>query len=188
MRYAVARQAQPACQLLATMGVYVIVCVRCNSQMIEGTLFCEECGYNLLDQSKRQSSTTQIETQEDGNISVRSGWGTASFDDARQVVVYIRDVSTPLTIEPHDGFTIGRADKEREFVPDLDLNDFGGLEKGVSRRHAAFGRGDGVLTITDLDSANGTYLNGVRIGTQPRVLRDGDEIRLGNLTCYVYFQ
>lgn len=156
--------------------------------MIEGTLFCEECGSNLMNQINPRVSTTQIETQADG-MSVRSGWGTASFDNARQVVIYIRDVSSPVTIVPHDGFTIGRSDADREFIPDLDLAEYGGLEKGVSRKHAAFRRGDDVLSIIDLGSANGTYLNGVRLSTnQPRILRDGDELRFGNLTLYVYFQ
>jgi len=40
--------------------------------------------------------------------------------------------------------------------------------------------------VVDLDSTNGTFLNGMRIMPhQPRILRDGDEIRLGLLKIIV---
>lgn len=49
----------------------------------------------------------------------------------------------------------------------------------VSRRHAQITvGGDGAL-IEDLDSKNGTYVNGARVN-RPRPLSDGDEIRLGS--------
>jgi pSer/pThr/pTyr-binding forkhead associated (FHA) protein len=40
----------------------------------------------------------------------------------------------------------------------------------------------------DLDSTNGTYLNGVWMyPNQPRVLRDGDELMLGSLVLRFKF-
>ena len=49
-------------------------------------------------------------------------------------------------------------------------------------------RRDGALHIVDNDSANGTYLNGQRlVARQPRILRDGDDIRLGHLVVRVTF-
>jgi pSer/pThr/pTyr-binding forkhead associated (FHA) protein len=65
---------------------------------------------------------------------------------------------------------------------------FGAIEKGVSRIHATIERSEDTLTITDLGSSNGTYLNGQRlIANQPRVLRDGDEIKFGKLVTHIYF-
>lgn len=57
-------------------------------------------------------------------------------------------------------------------------------EKGVSRHHARITVQDGVATIEDLRSKNGTYVRGERIAT-PRRLADGDEIRLGSLLLVV---
>ena len=75
---------------------------------------------------------------------------------------------------------LGRADNTSTQKPDLDLTPYGALEKGVSRIHAAICRNDDTLTLVDKGSANGTHLNGQRlVPDQPRVLRDGDEIRLG---------
>jgi ABC transport system ATP-binding/permease protein len=47
----------------------------------------------------------------------------------------------------------------------------------VSRQHARFARGDGALTVVDLDSSNGTFLAGRRL-TRER-LKDGDEVVVG---------
>ncbi|MBI2194773.1 MAG: SpoIIE family protein phosphatase [Planctomycetes bacterium] len=48
----------------------------------------------------------------------------------------------------------------------------------ISRRHAAVTRKGDDFVVADLQSGNGTRVNGVRI-TGPRVLQDGDEIQLG---------
>jgi predicted component of type VI protein secretion system len=49
----------------------------------------------------------------------------------------------------------------------------------VSRRHAAIRIAAGEVTIEDLGSTNGTLVNGENI-TEPRTLRDGDEVRIGS--------
>ncbi len=54
-------------------------------------------------------------------------------------------------------------------------------DDGVSRRHAKVSRQKGgSLTITDLGSTNGTFLNGERVAS--RVLKDGDKIQIGTTT------
>ena len=54
-------------------------------------------------------------------------------------------------------------------------------DRRVSRRHAEI-RWDGkAATLHDLNSANGTFLNGRRV-TAPRTLQDGDEITVAGIT------
>jgi hypothetical protein len=156
--------------------------------MMEGALFCEECGLSLWEDSQGEVPTRKLE--EDSNeFSVKSGWGTATFQERNQVIIHIRDAAEPVTVYPGAEFTIGRHDSASGITPDLDLTAYGALEKGVSRLHAALRRGEDVLSIVDLDSANGTYLNGQRLAAhQPRLLRDGDEIRLGKLVLHIYFK
>lgn len=48
----------------------------------------------------------------------------------------------------------------------------------VSRRHAQIRRGQGEWLLDDLNSANGTYLNGKRV-ERPVRLKHGDQIRMG---------
>ena len=53
----------------------------------------------------------------------------------------------------------------------------------VSRRHARFERIASVVRVHDLESRNGTFVNGERITS--RELGHGDELRLGNLALIV---
>lgn len=166
----------------------MIECPYCQHRMMEGALFCEECGLSLWEDSQTHVSTRKLE---DGNseFSVKSGWGTATFQDRNQVIIHIRDAVEPITINPLGEFLMGRKDSSSGIAPDLDLTPHGALEKGVSRMHAMLRKGEEILSIIDLDSANGTYLNGQRlVAHQPRVLRDGDEIRLGRLVLHIYFK
>ncbi len=56
---------------------------------------------------------------------------------------------------------------------------------GVSRFHARLGRSaDGVLVVSDLNSSNGTFVNGRRIGS-PHALRNGDKVRFGPHSSFV---
>lgn len=49
----------------------------------------------------------------------------------------------------------------------------------MSRRHSELTPDDGLWYLNDLDSSNGTYLNGVRL-TARRPLEPGDQFRIGN--------
>jgi pSer/pThr/pTyr-binding forkhead associated (FHA) protein len=50
----------------------------------------------------------------------------------------------------------------------------------VSRRHSQLIWDGAYCTLEDLNSTNGTYVNGQRL-IQPRVLRSGDEVRVGDM-------
>lgn len=50
----------------------------------------------------------------------------------------------------------------------------------LSRQHVRLTRSDGEYTCTDLDSRNGLFLNGLRVHSV--VLRDGDQLQLGDVT------
>jgi len=56
--------------------------------------------------------------------------------------------------------------------------------RGLSRRHARFFVEAGVLKVEDLESRNGTFVNGVRVqGTIE--LRPGDTVRCADVTCII---
>ncbi len=54
----------------------------------------------------------------------------------------------------------------------------------VSREHAEFSIDDGVVTVADLGSRNGTLVNGKAL-TEPCVLKDGNLVQVGPLTFAV---
>jgi predicted component of type VI protein secretion system len=89
---------------------------------------------------------------------------------------------------PHNSrILVGRADDE-ETANDLmlELSHYGGESNGVSRIHAAIHDQDGMVFITDLNSTNGTRINGLLlVAGQPYRLREGDELQFGNLTLMI---
>lgn len=164
------------------------VCPNCAHDNRVGMLFCEECGQSLLKEAADILPTRQLDTP--GNdLAAKATWGTARFGTEALIVLHIRDASEPLILRPSKRTILGRVDASSPQKPDLDLTPYGALEKGVSRIHAAISRSEDTLTLVDMGSANGTHLNGQRLSPeQPRVLRDGDEIRLGKLVAHVYFK
>jgi pSer/pThr/pTyr-binding forkhead associated (FHA) protein len=96
-----------------------------------------------------------------------------------------RDVELPLTKEVN----IGRLDPASASFPDIDLTSDGGLEKGVSRRHAKITRRGNEVFIEDLGSINGTFLNRKKLTPYlPQAVKSGDELQLGKLILRVSFQ
>ena len=57
----------------------------------------------------------------------------------------------------------------------------------MSRQHFCIGEENGRLMLNDLETTNGTYLNGVRIKT-PQVLKNGDKIFAGLSTITIEFK
>jgi CheY-like chemotaxis protein len=84
--------------------------------------------------------------------------------------------------------TIGRADAQSGFMPEVDLTPFDAFTKGVSRKHAVITVKNERLMISDLGSTNGTRLNNVpcKPGEEYR-LRHGNELMLGTLKLQVSF-
>ena len=58
-------------------------------------------------------------------------------------------------------------------------------DSSVSRRHAEVRFGDDGWFVRDLESTNGTYVNGVRIGAGEQPLRPRDIIQFGKVAVIV---
>jgi pSer/pThr/pTyr-binding forkhead associated (FHA) protein len=58
----------------------------------------------------------------------------------------------------------------------------------VSARHCEFAVEDGWFLVRDLDSGNGTFVNGQRIGATGARLRDGDVVQVGQTAITVVLQ
>jgi FHA domain len=163
-------------------------CPYCGHKNRIGYLFCEECGQNLVADAPATLPTKQLDLSSN-ELAAKATWGTARFGQDASIIIHIRDASDPIVVRPAKRTVLGRLDSSSNQKPDLDLTPYGALEKGVSRIHAVIARSDDTLTLIDMGSANGTHLNGQRLmPDQPRVLRDGDEIRLGKLVAHVYFK
>jgi hypothetical protein len=97
---------------------------------------------------------------------------------------------TTVGIEVKERIVLGRSDPVANFYPDLDLSPYGGQEGGVSRRHATIIQDDGTkaLYIEDMNSTNGTRINGFSLEPRRRYrLRDSDELEFGGVRMVLRF-
>lgn len=86
--------------------------------------------------------------------------------------------------------TLGRSitKKLSEYNAHIDLSKVGALEAGVSRIHAALYVHSNGVSLQDVGSTNGTFLNGYRLETFTDVpLQNNDVIVLGKLKLQVAF-
>jgi pSer/pThr/pTyr-binding forkhead associated (FHA) protein len=85
------------------------------------------------------------------------------------------DAETPFTfrILPGNIKTVGRAPRA-DFIVDAPL---------VSRLHCRITAGAADLEVVDLESTNGTYVNGARVDRAP--LRAGDRLGVGRVELTV---
>jgi DNA-binding winged helix-turn-helix (wHTH) protein len=94
---------------------------------------------------------------------------------ARSAGARFRVVSEGRAVALPDGETVIGRDPDVRLSVDA---------SSVSRRHARIVVSESGAVIEDLDSKNGTFVNGQRV-TVPRTLQDKDEIRVGAATLVV---
>ena len=92
------------------------------------------------------------------------------------VVTLAGPVNGSFVLKKGEGIVLGRSLQVDVSVDDL----------RVSRRHCRIEHGEKGLTVLDLRSANGTYVNGQRINKA--ILRPGDQLQVGNAAMTVGVQ
>ncbi len=126
---------------------------------------------------------------------------SSAFEDETTVLtpaqLHGKDISVMLVLQPtgqlfflsgKEEYWLGRSEPTRPFKPDLDLAEMQGMEQGVSRKHGTLRFDQGRLLYTDMNSSNGSRINGEKLRPEiPVVLNDGDELCLGRMVFRVYF-
>lgn len=166
------------------------ICPNCQSKQFDGTIFCAECGANLLPTPNRETTMSLGPRGPADSLAVPEqpqivpAPEPASHGPALTLVVM--NSGRRLTLDVDDDRLIGRKDNARGIFPDVDLGLDGGYDAGVSRRHAILGYKNGAYTVEDLGSSNGTFVNGRRLDPQmPTPLAGGDELKCGTLLMRV---
>lgn len=128
------------------------------------------------------SEPMQVRTPTSGIKPIQDNW-VIRFEIAKDTV------RLPVNTQ----ILIGRASSDMPDESDddvtLDLAPYGAYQYGVSRRHAQIMLLNQVLYIEDLNSTNGTRINGFQLTPRQRyLLRDGDEIEFARLAVNLFLE
>lgn len=164
-------------------------CPNCGKENPAGEAYCYGCGHILPEAlADVIDSTTHLQEAIE-RLEPQRRWGTAYFSQQTQMQLTFRDSGEKLLLTIDQEMVLGRHHNAPGVdQPDIDLGPYRAMEKGVSRRHLAVKRDQGTIVISDMGSANHSYLNGQRLlPHEPRILRDNDELRLGHLVIKVEY-
>ncbi|MEI7555521.1 FHA domain-containing protein [Candidatus Chlorohelix sp.] len=184
----------------------MIICPNCGIKQIEGTLFCNDCGIDLTnleedansshDPSREGKFTTANIPPSNFSMPVVSEQmplvtppTVATGPIRKDLKLVVLNTGRRMECPDRSNIIIGRSDAISGETPDIDLSPDDALELGVSRRHACITFREGIPFLTDLGSTNRTFINRqVLMRGQPSMLKDGDEIRMGNAILKVLFK
>ncbi len=169
----------------------MITCVNCSyTQNMDGARFCAQCGTVLTAVAPALRGTQRLATVRSTSSLISRNKHLGKLG-RNEVALYIAERDEPLITSVTHETILGRVNRVASITPQpaIDLTAFQAVELGVSRAHAALRRYKDGLALVDLDSTNGTWVNGTRLKSQmPIVLQNGDRVALAKLTLYVYFQ
>jgi ribosomal protein L40E len=176
-----------------------LLCPQCGARYDAGDTFCSHCGYSFVQQQQTCAScgaklkpnatfcaqcgtpvnsvNTEERTVRIGNASAQPNaadipWGHLSFSDDKQFAL------TGNTI------TVGRSSQDKESGgPEINLSGMSDANT-VSRNHAVIEYANDSCTLTDLNSANSTRINGQPLEpNRATPFGDGDTLSFGKVAC-----
>ncbi|MFP3989947.1 FHA domain-containing protein [Streptomyces sp. E11-3] len=169
-----------------------LVCTRCGNRNAEASRFCSNCGAPLragaaAERPSETTSTISISGLEAYEAEATGQTLIPTLSPEAQAAVDALPLGSALLVVrrgPNSGSrflldgeltTAGRHPQSDIFLDDVT----------VSRRHVEFRRGaDGVFTVADVGSLNGTYVNRERIDSV--ALSNGDEVQIGKYRLVFY--
>jgi len=164
-----------------------ISCPNCKSENISGIVFCSECGARL--QYSDALVTQDISTAQVREALAKHRTQPMTSPHAEVTTwasLHLLDTGQMLSLVDRNEFTLGRVSDGQPIMPDIDLSVHQAYAAGVSRLHAVLKRIGSRIVIMDLGSANGTYLNGRRLGPNvEQSINHGDIIALGKLKIQI---
>jgi len=161
------------------------ICPSCKLRNKPGAILCIFCGAPLKGVPQDTRATDRLE--EEDQIPNPSGKYTDSLVPESGLGVYLEN-TVPVTVIGNEEVILGRRASGTGGLV-IDLVPFDAIQLGVSRRHAAIHREEDSYYITDLNSTNGTRINGRRLlPNTPCRLSSGDVVRLGRLNLLVLYK
>jgi pSer/pThr/pTyr-binding forkhead associated (FHA) protein len=161
----------------------VLLCPKCSLPYARGTRVCARCGKLLINNADTYPLSLPKKTGQD----LGQHLGKVFLESIKRITLEIGEQSIALPQQKQ--IIVGRSTPNPGIEqPDVTLNEFGAVDKGVSRRHIAITCKANLVYVSDLGSTNGTWLNGNRLFPHSeRLMRAGDTLQLGELRMVVRF-
>ena len=164
----------------------MIDCPECGAPQLDGALFCSECGGSFVNKPKATNVLPFSEFTYRAPPAALSDHVLTTPQKPIEITFVIPSSRRRLTLTLTEKIQVGRTDLGSGYEPELDLSLDLGVEKGVSRRHAILEAAQQGVVVIDLGSTNGTVLNNFKLpADQPYLVKDGDEIRFGDILVHI---
>jgi len=167
----------------------MIICPSCQHKEIPGALFCSQCGAQLVtasDPDLQKDPMTETGSNTKGKPDLKST--SPMMSAGARISLHLVESGQILPLAERNEFSLGRVAEGQPIMPDIDLTPYKAYENGVSRLHAILKLINNQVSILDLGSSNGTYVNGNRlVPSVERPLNHGDMIHLGKLKIQILF-
>src|SRR5574341_1140720 len=143
-----------------------IKCPHCEYENPKGQTLCLKCQLPLQLGAAVETKKLAPSPDEPGVPK----WGSTVIE--QQLYLHVEGSNEPIVLGLEEReYILGRRDPKTGSFPDVDLTNYQADKMGVSRKHACLSYKGKSMKISDLNSANHTYLNGYKlVPNQARIL------------------
>ena len=156
----------------------VIICDSCGEKNSASEIFCSKCNHSLAGIKPTRENPAPVEEQNekngplklpDGSVEKKRTFDSSDtlFEESQNIFLVFSLNGNQISVQPGD--VLGREGAGR-----LEFANF----PTVSRKHAKIISEGGHYAILDLQSKNGTWVNGKKIEEKPHPLKPGDILSL----------
>ncbi len=186
---------EPERETLCRGGMYLCMAaaIVCSSAGVIMSILCSRAEKREMEKQEALREEKRMEpTQEYAFEEARKESVAEKESKQREKEIYAEDLEEPTQklygLGPWRKYRIALKDFPFTVGQMAGYADYLLEDSSVSRLHARFseGEGDGNVCMTDLNSLNGTYVNGIRLEPNESTgIHPGDEIRIGKIAfCY----
>jgi hypothetical protein len=162
----------------------VIICVICQHKNLDGMMFCENCGTQIAGLPLDTYAIKPDPIKATMNISSEGVHKPGGLETWASL--HLIETGHILPLGDKSEFTLGRVSDNQAIMPDIDLTPYQAFANGVSRIHAVIKRNDKRVSVMDLGSSNGTYMNNERITPNVEIpIGHNDLLSLGKLKIQI---
>ena len=162
-------------------------CPVCKLDNDVNATICRHCNTPLIQYNTEGVTTRRVEDPFDLTDDIREQVVKTYIPPFKCLSLFLLSMGEPIALRTEEEFVLGRA-VEVTSEPVVDLTKFDGFAMGVSRRHAMIRVEGEKYMLTDLNSSNGTWLNGQRlVPAKSYELPTGAVIQLGRIKLVVSY-